>query len=251
MASDLSNFEVQVIRKTFQLHEDASIQVDIEHLKNAGFCSTLKTANLNGKFSVILKCAPTGSEIREVIPFAQIFQREIYFYDVVVQIFEKLQKEYGVVLWNCVPKCFYSSKEPSKEVLVLDNLITQEFLLWPREKQMNSEHLKIVLKGYAKLHAFSFALRMHKPEVLQEIETNTKDIYLPIIKRCGTAETIRKLSARVWKAYGVDNCNFPIIEEMERLTSQGAAGRYGVLCHGDTWCNNILFKYKVKYVSSS
>lgn len=247
MTGKLSKFEVQVIRRTFELPEDTSLEVDDKSLKNAGFCSTLKTVR-SDNFNVILKSAPHAKEIREVIPFERIFQREIYFYNIVVKAFKQLQNEHNVEdVWDCVPKCFYTSNESFKEILVLENLKAQKFLLWPREKEMNTEHVQLVLKEYARLHAFSFALRWHKSEVLQEIEDNTADIYLPIIKRCGTAETIAKLSERVWKAFGKD-CSLPVVEIMEQLVAKGAAGKYGVLCHGDTWCNNILFKYKVKHL---
>lgn len=238
----LSDFEEEIIKKTFELPADTILQVDDESLKNAGFCSTLKTVSLNGQFDVILKSAPIGNEIRELIPFGLIFQREVYFYEVVISTFKQLQKEYNIKeIWNCVPKCFSNSKEPFKECLVLENLKVQGFQLWPRGKEMDSEHVKLVLKEYSRFHAFSFALRTHKPEALKTIEDNTNDIYLPIIKKCGTADTIRKLSDRVWAAFDKNRCSFPVIEIMEQLVAQGAAGQYGVLCHGDTWCNNILF----------
>lgn len=240
----LSNFEAEVIRRTFKPPDDTNLEVDDKSLKNAGFCSTLKTVSSN-HFSVVLKSAPCSHDIRQVIPFERIFQREIYFYNTVVNVFKSLGAS------NFVPVCYYTSSEPFKELLVLENLKTQGFLLWPRTKEMDAQHLELTIKEYAKLHAFSFALRRHKPEVLQEIEDNTTDIYLSIIKRCGTAETIAKLSERVWAAFGKNGCVFPVVEVMERLVAKGAAGKYGVLCHGDTWCNNILFKYKVSFLRKS
>lgn len=240
----LSNFEAEVIRRAFQPPDGTNLVVDDKSLKNAGFCSTLKTVSSND-FSVVLKSAPCAHDIRQVIPFERIFQREIYFYDIVVNVFKSL----GACTF--IPECYYTSSEPFKELLVLENLKTQGFSLWPRTKEMDVQHLELTLKEYAKLHAFSFALRRHKPEVLQEIEDNTTDIYLPIIKRCGTAETIAKLSERVWSAFGKNGGVFPVVEVMERLVAKGAAGRYGVLCHGDAWCNNILFKYKVNLFCQS
>lgn len=248
MSGKLTNFEVTVIRKTFQLPEDAALVVDDECLKNAGFCSTLKTVSVNnGQFNVVLKTAPNTPKIRELIPFERIFQREVYFYQTILKFFKKQlpkkicnEDDY----WDCFPTCFYASNEPFKEILMLENLQVLDFQLWPRHQQMNEQHVKLVLKEYARLHAFSFALRHNEPQVLKMIENNTTDIYLPIIKKCGTAETIKKLSERVFKEafIGLKEGGFDVVGTMERLVGE-QTGDYGVVCHGDTWCNNLMFKY--------
>lgn len=244
-ATKLTNLENEIItsvKETFKLPKESSVEVDDESLKNAGFCSTLKTVCLDGRYNVVLKCAPTGQKLREVIPFETIFQREIYVYEIVFPIFKEIQQEHNVEeLWESFPKCWCTSKE----ALVLENLKTQGFTLWSRSKEMDDGHMRLVLEEYAKFHALSFALRAHKAEVLKQIEDNTEDVYLPIIKKCGTTETIRNLSERVWKDSFGESPSFDVVEVMEQLVAKGAAGKYGVLCHGDTWCNNILFKYKV------
>lgn len=244
-----SDFETEIIsriKETFGVPQENSVEVDDESLKNAGFCSTLKAVCLNGRFNVIIKCAPSGKKLRETIPFEKIFAREIYIYEVVFPIFKQIQREFGVEgPWESIPKCFHSSEIPFKEALVLEDLRTQGFALWARHQQMDGGHLKLVLGEYAKLHALSFALRLHKPKLLEEIKGNTEDVYLPIIKNCGTAATIRNLCGRVWKEFCGEPPNFDIVDLMEGLVSKSAAGKFAVLCHGDTCCNNILFKYKV------
>lgn len=240
--------------------EISDVDVNALTLKNGGFCSSLKILKLkNGAHTLdlVLKCSPTNQQLRKTIPFDVIFQREIYFYDEVLPQFMKLQ--------HCItenekfvsaPRCYYTTTENSSETLVLENLLSQGFTMWNKSIPMTDAHVQLVLKEYGKFHALSLLMKAKTPDKLLEIETQTPDIYMKIIKSCGTADTIQKLSRRVLDVLTESKENYEvvkrfkcyqenIIEIMTELVRENAAGKFAVLCHGDAWCNNLLFKYEV------
>lgn len=142
------------------------------------------------------------------------------------------------------------------EIVVLENLRTQGFCHWNKKKPMNLDHVKLVLKEYGKYHALSFALKVRKPNTFEKISKNMNDIYMDIIESCGTTKTIQNLSKKVLdhlalnkKLESLVNSFRPIQESltkiMKELVRTDPAEKYAVVCHGDNWCNNMLFKYEV------
>lgn len=238
--------------------EISDISVDAQSLKNGGFCSSLKIVRLkNGAhtLNLVLKCSPTNPQLRETIPFDVIFQREIYFYSEILPQFLKLQ-QHTSEKFSSAPRCYYTTNENYSEILVLENLLSQEFAMWNKCIPMTEDHIILVMKEYGKFHGLSLLMKAKAPDKLVEIETRTPDIYMKIIKSCGTADTIQKLSRRVLDALIESKENYEvvkrfknyqenIIEIMTELVQKGSAGQFGVLCHGDAWCNNLLFKYEV------
>lgn len=248
---------ISVVDK-LKLKDIRSVVLDCETLKNGGFCSTLKIVQIytsEQDLNLVLKLAPINAELRKTIPFDLIFARELFFYDKVLKDFSKLETKFNISdRFENIPKCYFTSDQPLSEALVLENLSSQDFLLWNKSLPMTTAHIKLVLKVYAKFHALSFAMRKHAPEVLKEISAKTEDIYMNITESCGTTKVIEKLSRRVLEHLEVEDVELAkkfhpvqekLIEIMKECVRSKKAREYGVLCHGDNWCNNMLFKYEV------
>lgn len=238
--------------------EISNISVDAQTLKNGGYCSSLKIVRLKDgvhNLDLVLKCPPMNPNLRKTIPFDIIFQREIYFYSEVLPQFRNLQ-QHTSEKFSSICRCYYTTTQNLSETLVLENLLSREFTMWNKCIPMTEDHIQLVLKEYGKFHGLSLLMKAKAPDKLMEIETRIPDIYMQIIKSCGTADTIKKLSRRVLDALIESKENYEvvkrfknfqanIIEIMTELVRENAAGKFGVLCHGDAWCNNLLFKYEV------
>lgn len=239
-----------------------SVSVDSDTLKYGGFCSSLKIVTVSDsesdkKLDLIIKSAPANPDLRKSIPFDVIFQREIYVYNVVFPTLQQLQSEHNVRDdFHSIPRCFFTSTYNLNEIVVLENLRIKGFCHWNQRTPMNFDHVKLVLEEYSKFHALSFALKVHKPSIFETVSREVNDIYMDIIESCGTTKTIQNLSSKVLdhlclhEKFGSLVNRFRPLQEnltkiMKELVQANEAGKYGVISHGDNWCNNMLFKYEV------
>ncbi|XP_042874593.1 uncharacterized protein LOC122254788 [Penaeus japonicus] len=207
---------------------------------------------LNGeekKVSYVIKANPChDAKSYEDVTHA-IFLKEAHFYtNLLPQLNLILQAASGKIL--DMPLCYYSRMERNKELIILEDLRSRGFKMFDRRKGLDVDHAKLALKGLAKLHAASLLLQEKKPESLEakllnrpwgnlvegstnvlSILENTLDNSVTILNRIGGYETT------VSWIKGIKG-NLPKIFENDVKPS-----KYHVLCHGDAWNNNMLFRY--------
>lgn len=215
--------------------------VDIYGLDKSG-----KKITLN----LMAKRAPESDALRANVPIVKIYEREIYFYNGVVPIFEKFQEDLGVEeKFTSVAKCYANCLEEKKEALIFEHLGNRGYKMWNRFKPMNEEHVKIIMDTYAHLHALSFAMRDQRPELFEEIKEKCTDQY--------TEEEISKFGG----AFRM-NCEMliesfqdnPEIVKYLRGVKDGLEEMFAksmvldeersIFTHGDCWCNNMMFTYE-------
>lgn len=148
-----------------------------------------------------------------------------------------------------MPLCYYSGMERKKELIILEDLRTRGFKMFDRRKGLDVAHAKLALKGLAKLHAASLLLQERKPESLEAkllnrpwgnlVEGSTN--VLPILERTlDTSVTIlNKIGGYESTIVWVKNVKAKLQEIFE---SDVKSTKYHVLCHGDAWNNNMLFR---------
>lgn len=121
-----------------------------------------------------------------------------------------------------------------------------------RTEPVTIEHAKLVLQTLGKFHACSFALRDKCPEKFKEfIETIPKIYHIEDLTGLKEYfETFKPLMYGVFKESEKD-----ILQKLKNVYDKsvfdGAAvyydGKtaepYSVICHGDCWINNTLFKF--------
>lgn len=236
-----------------------AIEIKTDTGKCEGFSSVIVPVDLVSDgdcIELILKIGPSET-LRKTIPFEKVFQREAFIYDTVLPEFHRLQLQHNipdVLLFNNYPKCFKTSLDYLDEVLILENLSgSKQYKLWDKRVPMDKFHVELVLRTYAKLHSLSLVLRKTNPDKLSDIAKNTQDVYMNIIRNCGTIDIIKNLIKRTMNALDGEEVMVEklgkfqehLIEIMDDLTLVNVSGEYSVVGHGDNWTNNLLFKYEV------
>lgn len=152
------------------------------------------------------------------------------------------------------PECYESHVAERNECLFLEDLTTKGFSMIDRRNEtISAEHVNLVMKSIGKLHAISFALRDQQPEKFREIVLPLTDLFMNQESELFKVQ-FEKMKSCVLGCLSADNDSF-LIERLNRLYEKsnfeiaaecvnGAlAEPYGVVCHGDCWTNNTMFKY--------
>lgn len=205
-----------------------------------------KTLNL------FCKSAPTNAERRKAFTTDKFFERETLMYTEILPEFLKFQKEKGLLesdIFQSYPKCYLAvaDSEKSEFLIIMDNLQSKGFEMWPQGKSMTLNQIQLLVRELGKLHGISFAIKDQKPEWFAKLR-KLEDVTLEIleISFMGTfdmffdnaIEVIKSSEQRELLKYTKDN----LIEILKDAFDPNAAGRFGVVTHGDCWNNNLLFK---------
>ncbi|XP_045114525.1 uncharacterized protein LOC123506478 [Portunus trituberculatus] len=193
----------------------------------------------------------TGKTIGGENIFDTFFQKECNFFLDIAPDINSVLKEIGHTEIN-VPKCFYISLEERKEVIFLEDLRARGYKMADRKQGLDKAHTTLVLRELARLHAASLLLQNKIPDEhfgekypllkiglayflqnyssLRKIFENSVTFTKDIIERVGGYE---RLSA--WTD--------TIIPYIVDILDQMGCGEPKVVCHGDCWINNLLFRY--------
>lgn len=181
-----------------------------------------------------------------------VFVKEAMFYEHLVQDIQSQLKEVGQKPL-CVPQCFYTSLEENREVIFLEDLRAKGFKMFDRKKGMDVAHTKLVLEELARLHAASYLLKAKIPdlaekypvlnldwlnyaddagELMYKTLSTQMDIVKDMLNKVGGYEV-----AENWLSRNRERVLEILGTNIERVPP------FAVLCHGDCWNNNVLFRY--------
>ncbi|KAK4884249.1 hypothetical protein RN001_000520 [Aquatica leii] len=210
----------------------------------------------NAKFHWILKTAIQNEEYRLLLPISSIYYREIYAYEKILVEFARIQEEKQIQHpFKSYAKYLTSSFIPPNESIIMEDMTQWGYQIEDREQPLDYNHVKLVMREYGRFHALSFALRDQKPMLFEEISKNVKEIIFnyPAYLKGFMANVISTQIDRVMNALdpvqhhsAYQKClkfKMHAIESIRSSVQASVAGNYGVVCHGDCWTNNILFKH--------
>ncbi|XP_001605555.2 uncharacterized protein LOC100121953 [Nasonia vitripennis] len=214
--------------------------------------------------SIIYKVLPESQERRDAFKSELLFRNEVVFYTKVWPALMELQTE-GKVVFNGVAKIYIARDD----LIAMEDLRAKGFKMADRRKGLQVDKLKHVLKALAGFHALSLTLKDLRPEVFARLSN-------PENAKAGEAvqETLFRMENVEWyrQYYRTATSNaFKMVSEglpesleprrdeilgkfrdflkedtffstMCKLTA--AQGPLTVVCHGDCWTNNFLFKEK-------
>lgn len=182
----------------------------------------------------------------------KIFSKEAQFYSIVVPQLNACLQKIGQPPLR-FPQCYYTSFESLKEIIFLEDMRKRNFNMFDRKKGLDENHVILVVEELGRLHAASVMLQedIHPEEILEKypfladffIDTgNSVDEMKPIFM--SFAETGAQIAE---KLEGYDKVAAFLREMapsvMEKLKEQcQVTPKFKVLCHGDCWNNNLLFR---------
>ncbi|KAK3874030.1 hypothetical protein Pcinc_021004 [Petrolisthes cinctipes] len=183
-----------------------------------------------------------------------VFEKEVNFYEEILPDLNHMLKNAGEESLR-MPELFHSSLEENNELLFLNDLRQKGFVMVDRYKGQDEAHVRLALKELSRLHASSILLQAKAPD------TNLTEKYPSLDKdwlNCSEEEEKEKLhhmfsgsfdnaivtlkgcerhAAAAW----VEKIRSNIVDLFqEQLTK---IPPFEVICHGDFWNNNMLFRY--------
>ncbi|XP_017760292.1 PREDICTED: uncharacterized protein LOC108550901 [Eufriesea mexicana] len=215
---------------------------------------TDKTETLN----LVAKLPPTSAYLLDLFNSPVSFQKELYFYNSMAKEFLDLQTENGMKgkdPCNLVPKFFGGrlglkahDEFDAQAAIILENLKCSGYDTEDRIFGLDRKHTKFAIEGLAKMHAFTIALKLKKPQVYEEIATNVfLDIWNETTAKC-VNDMIRKAQSDIQdieelKPF-VDRVNKTIeYGIMYEKTRKSAEEPWATLIHNDFWVNNMMFQH--------
>nr|XP_045586390.1 uncharacterized protein LOC123748243 [Procambarus clarkii] len=154
-----------------------------------------------------------------------------------------------------VAKWFYTSLEKDKEMIFLEDLRSRGFKLLDGKKGMDVAHATLVLQELGKLHAASLLLKATAPKqdladrfsLIKVDWTSFPDIVKNLFNNMCSGpmaageEILRDIKgyevAAQWLAKHKNNFADLLLRQLVRNP------KFDVICHGDCWNNNLLFRY--------
>ncbi|XP_072396745.1 uncharacterized protein [Diabrotica undecimpunctata] len=211
---------------------------------------------INGKdvLYLVVKTNKKNPGSEKAISIVQdLCKREVFFYSTILKEYQDLQNNKKLpVHFDIVPKCYKAFSGIDNEVIILENLKKEGYMLHPREQPMNIAHLEMGLKSYAKLHAMSFALKDQKKEIFENISNTCTSLIKEIFSNFKTifdtkthmlVETLKEAGRSdlsiVYEKYINDKSIYTRFMEVSDTISQ-----YQALIHTDCHTANMMFQYK-------
>lgn len=242
--------------------KEYSVNVSLASSKGENFLGLLYRLKVEGvtengeetECNMILKIPFQSPIMRERFPLSEIYTREVNVYNIILPELSALQDEFDIPETERFlhVKCFRAYSKLLEEMLLLDDMVEKGFKLADRRKSLDIKHLKLALRSLASFHALSFVLKKRNPKRFLELAEYTGGIsdydkdymYFFELSRDRAIKVMEDpLHIEKLQDYGVD-----MHKKLDYYLSPDTVGPYSVICHGDVWNNNLLFKSKVKNV---
>ena len=211
---------------------------------------------IDDKLKLICKVPPTNEVRRKQFGSLQLFEREVFMYNVMLPYFVKYQLEKGIKPdegFFSLAKCYYACYDEAKDesVVILEDLLERGFQLPNKFKPVSYAEIRKLMITLGRFHAISLALKEQQPEQFEKFkvkDTNeiiTTDKHQPIFEMlCDEAmDTLEEHES--FKREKIKKLKPNISKVMYSCIQNDEIEPYAVVNHGDCWINNIMFTEKV------
>ncbi|XP_054287829.1 uncharacterized protein LOC129003557 [Macrosteles quadrilineatus] len=246
--SGLSPYEEETILKCLPTNIRVDMMTSSAAVKDGeNFMSVVTRVNVIGHdldsgdkttFSLIMKTLPQSVERRELFFCDAAFLNETEFYS---EVAPRLGGDQKIPL----PQCLLAADD----VIVLRDLRQDGFTTADRRAGLDLDHCLLVMKELGKFHAMSFNMKKNDPSQFAQLRTRATEVLIHednlILPAC--IDNCISMALKV-----TDNHDLPVVNVLKSLLGSGVGALtphlvpqepMAVLCHGDLWSNNLLFRY--------
>lgn len=208
----------------------------------------------NGKskvfyISLIFKRQIVNLQRRKLFRADEAFANEINAYGQLVPIMRRFSSDRLPF-----PVCHYAGMDAEGDLIVLEDLRRSGFHMVDRRKNLSYRQCRTVLEELANFHAVSLAMKLIKPVQFHTMKEKVKEIVYNDTAAEFYTHSLETSLRGTLDSLHYSNKNGHLdapIKAIERLSGRlyqimSTAVRnshepWKVLCHGDTWVNNLMF----------
>lgn len=207
-----------------------------------------------GTFKMVAKIAPTQEEARLMTNTLMLFKNEHIIYTKVLPKFDELQMSADIPAEQRLryATCYGSFEEAPNEVILLEDLKEAKFEMLDRLKPLSAECVKSVLKNFAQFHSLSLALKHKEPGLFNEYKNSLFDMWSAM---AGQKEAMMYFEQLENSAIMIMESDIHkkalkgvISQSMSKSVKLAVVDRdskSAIIQQGDSWTNNIMFKFNV------
>lgn len=186
--------------------------------------------------------------------FHEMHEREVKTYDTIVKKYEELQENIQDEFKVIFPKCEYKKIKATQEVIILEDMKARGYKTsdtLANYELLDYTEARTAIKELAKFHALSLVYEKQDAETFATIKSEFQDIIF-------SDEFLNKSKLRNYFQESFEMSldlveNFKAKNKLERIRPRlmDLLKKYtrpvenNVVCHGDCWINNIMFKHDV------
>lgn len=205
-----------------------------------------------GELPLICKLLPDDEIRRSQYSSEMLFLQECFFYNTIVPAFNKFQEEKGISVEELgffqIPKCYAAICVPKRNefLVVMENLRVAGYEMWPKEKPLLIEHVRLAMVALGRLHGLSIAMRDQQPAIFKEF-CKINAIRLRMAEKPAMGEMFLACYRQAIKTMETD-LDIAVIKRIKDTFLKtmddcaNGAEQFAVIGHNDVWINNIMFK---------
>ncbi|XP_073978728.1 uncharacterized protein [Rhodnius prolixus] len=223
------------------------IELDEEKKKGFQIASNLyfvKVITGNIERSLIVKTQLSYRIVSEQEYRDSLFVNEVCFYSKLLPFLSKIDAS----AFNFFPKYYYGcatfGKNINKDAVILEDLSSMGFKPSNQGRELDFDHIMLILQTLGKFHALSYKSKKAYPEVFRRLLSDLKNetesvedfvetaLYSAAMSYQGPQKDVLKLRDTY--------CKDPLKSYQKSMIPKEP---FAVLCHGDLCSNNMLFLY--------
>ncbi|XP_043248872.1 uncharacterized protein LOC122395399 [Colletes gigas] len=235
-------------------------EFDKANAKGDNYLSTvykIKVTGITGDkkdfYYLVVKSLPKNVGRRNTFRSVEFFQNEIMFYTKVIPKFEKFLIDKGQEKILYTPRHLASCMDGENDYIAMQDVTFLGYEPLSRQNSMNGDQCAVILKTIARFHAISFAYKDQKKEEFTELMENLRETYFSKDHWNWYKRFHKTISDITKNALAIE---YPGSEAEKRYNSHKFGDLYhmaaefcnrkyqptSVICHGDCWAPNFLFR---------
>lgn len=207
---------------------------------------------LSCKLYLLLKCLPSNVPVKDVIRTVAFFRNEAAFYNHVAPVFLDFQQVRRVrTQFQGFPNCYLARADGKNDVIVIEDLRAEEYCAIDKKQGLDYAHCVLTMEELGKFHAFSIAMKDQDPNLFNALCHSIRETTFSPEFRSWLHPLLRNASQNALEVLKEEKVADKYIEKLEMFCEDFLERmiqmvrdpeRTHVICHGDLWTNNILFR---------